>query len=60
MFNKSKSNFILYRDKINKEDIPLISSSKDIEGLKGYLINDIEMNEKRVETAIKKFYNNYK
>lgn len=60
LFNDSKDNFKMFKDKIKKEEIPLISSTRNIDGLKEFLINDIEMNEKRVNNAIKKFHNNYK
>ncbi len=60
LFNDSKDNFKLFRDKLKKEEIPLVSSTRDIDGLRKYLIEDIEMNEKKVVNAIKKFHNNYK
>tara|TARA_Y100000768_G_scaffold388772_1_gene387022 strand:- start:392 stop:1393 length:1002 start_codon:yes stop_codon:yes gene_type:complete len=60
MVNDAKINFNIFKDKINIDSLNLNTSEINIEGLKNYLINDIEMNEKRVVTTLKKYHNNYK
>ena len=59
-FKKAKENYFIFRDKINPTEIKIESSEKNLDKLKEYLINDIEMNDKRVQNALKKFHNNYK
>ena len=59
MFNDSKKNFYIFRDKLSVDDIDFVSSDVDIDGLKEFLISEVEMNEKRVENTIKKFTNTY-
>lgn len=59
MFNEAKKNFKIFIDNIKVEDIDIKTSEKDIEGLTKFLIEDIEMNEKRVQNSLKKFHNNY-
>ena len=58
MFNDSKKNFYVFRDKI-PIDIEFITSDLDIDKLREYLIKDIQMSEKRVENTLKKFSNIY-
>ena len=53
-------NFLMFRDKINVEELVLVESKQDIDGLKDYLLNTVEMSESRVQNALKKFHNNYK
>ncbi len=60
MVNDAKINFNIFKNKINIDSLNLNTSEINIEGLKNYLINDIEMNEKRVVTTLKKYHNNYK
>jgi len=60
MFQKAKENFLLFRDKVTVETIPIHTSEASVEGIESFLINDIEMNEKRVRNALKKFHNKYK
>ncbi|MBF76242.1 hypothetical protein CMK20_18935 [Candidatus Poribacteria bacterium] len=58
--NCAKYNFKRYKGSINIEDLNIIQSVKDINGLKDFLIKEIEMNEKRVNNSIKKYSNTYK
>ena len=39
----------MYYDNINVEDLEVHQSEKNIEGIQNYLINTINMNEKRVK-----------
>ena len=59
-FELAKENFLMYYDKIDVDQLDIISSEKNIEGLLDYLTNDIEMNNKRVVTSLKKLNNIYK
>jgi flap endonuclease-1 len=59
-FTQAKENFNLFRDKIIINDLKIISSNKNIQELTKYLIEDIQLNEKRVKNTLKKFHNNYK
>ena len=45
--------------KIDIKDININTSERDIDALTNFLINDIEMNDKRVQNSLKKFHNNY-
>ena len=56
-FNNAKKNFLMYYDNINVEDLEVHQSEKNIEGIQNYLINTINMNEKRVTNTLKKFNN---
>ena len=58
-FNAAKKNFLLFRDKINVDTIDIHTSLPSVKEVENYLINDIEMNEKRVKNALKKFHNKY-
>lgn len=60
IFQAAKENYFIFRDKIKPEEIKIECPEKDIDELRKYLINDIEMSEKRVQNALKKFHNNYK
>ena len=60
MFHKSKVNFKLFYNTIDMNNIDIYTSEVNIEEVKNYLINDINMNETRVQNTLKKFYNNYK
>ena len=51
--NLTRGNYSKYRpDQVDKIDIK--KSLRDIDGLTSFLINDIEMNEKRVQNSLKK------
>jgi len=58
-FNAAKKNFLLFRDKIDINKIDIHTSLPSVMEAENYLINDIEMNEKRVKNALKKFHNKY-
>lgn len=60
LFQLSKDNFIMYKDKIKIDDLDIHSSKKNIEALRSYLINEINMGEKRFNNTIKKINNVYK
>jgi len=57
LFNKSYEIFMMYRDKLNVEDLNVHKSNKDVGGLIKFMVNDIEMNEIRVQKAVKKLQN---
>ena len=57
LFNKSYDIFMMYRDKLNVEDLNVHKSNKDIGGLIKFMVNDIEMDELRVQKAVKKLQN---
>jgi flap endonuclease-1 len=59
IFNEAKVNFKIFTDKINVDSIDIKNGNRDIEGLTSFLVNDIEMSEKRVQNSLKKFHNNY-
>ena len=58
-FQLAKENFLLYRDKLNVDKLEFHTSTVNIEETEKYLVNEINMNEKRVQNALKKFNNNY-
>jgi len=57
LFNKSYEIFMMYRDKLNVEDLNVHKSNKDVGGLIKFMVNDIEMDELRVQKAVKKLQN---
>ena len=57
LFNKSYEIFMMYKDKLSKDDFKLYESNKDIGQLIKFLVSDIEMNELLVQKAIKKLQN---
>ena len=57
LFNKSYDIFMMYRDKIKVEELDVNKSNKDVGGLIKFMVNDIEMNELRVQKAVKKLQN---
>jgi len=59
-FNNSKKNFKSFYNQIDIRKLEIYSSLRDISKLENYLIHDIQMNEKRVQNALKKFNNYYK
>lgn len=59
-FNAAKENFLLFREKIDIDTIDIHTSLPSVKDVENYLINEIEMNEKRVKNALKKFHNKYK
>ena len=52
-FNEAKKNFKIFTDNIKVEDIDIKKSVRDIEGLSTFLIEEVEMNEKRVQNSLK-------
>lgn len=59
LFNEAKKNFLLFKNNINVDEIKIHTSEKNISELQSFLINEIEMNETRVNNAIKKFHQVY-
>jgi len=59
IFNAAKENFKIFIGKIDIKDININTSERDIDALSNFLVNDIEMSEKRVQNSLKKFHNNY-
>jgi flap endonuclease-1 len=57
LFNKSYDIFMMYREKLNVEDLNVHKSNKDVGGLIKFMVNDIEMDELRVQKAVKKLQN---
>jgi len=55
LFNDAKKNFLLFKNNINVDEINIHTSDKNLSELKSFLINDIEMNETRVNNSFKKF-----
>ena len=53
LFNKSYEIFMMHRDKINPEK-DIKRSNQDLGGLIQFLVNDVEMDEIRVQNGIKK------
>jgi flap endonuclease-1 len=60
VFQLAKDNFKIFSGKINLDEINEVKGDLHKENLSNYLLNDIGMNEKRVQNALKKFHNNYK
>jgi len=62
LFKQSKEIFLMWRDKININDIIIHKSQKNMSGLIQFLVGEIEMNETKVQNGIKKIINihNYK
>ena len=59
-FKNAKENYFIFKNKIKLDEIKMECSEKNIEGLRKYLVNEIQMNDKRVQNTLKKFHNNYK
>ena len=59
-FGLAKDNFLLYYDKITMDKIEVSKSEMNLEGLGKFLIEEINMNEKRVQTTLNKINNIYK
>ena len=59
-FNEAKKNFYVFYDKLKIEDIVFHTSERNLSALENYLVHEIGMNEKRIQTSFKKFHNNYK
>ena len=59
-FGLAKDNFLLYYDKITMDKIEVFKSEINLEGLGKFLIEEINMNEKRVHTTLNKINNIYK
>ena len=60
LVNGAKNNFKSLKGNLTINDLNIVSSQRDIDNLRSYLINEIEMNTKKVENTLKKFHNNYK
>ena len=58
LFNKSKDIFLMWKDKIDKDNVPIVNSQMNIADLIHFLVGEIEMNEKKVDNGIKKMMNN--
>lgn len=56
-FHQAKKNFMMYYDNINLDDLEIKTSEKNVNELQKYLIETINMNEKRVNNTLKKFNN---
>jgi flap endonuclease-1 len=56
-FHQAKKNFMMYFDKIELKDLDIKTSLRDVVQLQKYLVDTINMNEKRVNTTLKKFNN---
>ena len=54
LFNKSKEIFLMWKDKINVNEINIVKSEKNVSELIHYLVLEIEMNETKVHNGIKK------
>ena len=59
-FGLAKDNFLMYYDKITMDKIEVSKSEMNLEGLGKFLIEEINMNEKRVQTTLNKVNNIYK
>jgi len=57
LFNKSYEIFTMHRDKLKPEEMDIKKSNRDLGGLIQFLVNDIEMDEKRVHNGVKKIQN---
>ena len=57
LFNKSYEIFMMYKDKLNVSELEIHKSTKDTGKLINFMVDDIEMNELRVQKAIKKIQN---
>jgi len=62
LFKQSKEIFLMWRDKIDVNDMNIQKSQKNMSGLIQFLVGEIEMNENKVQNGIKKIMNihNYK
>ena len=62
LFKESKEIFLMWRDKIDVNDMNIQKSQKNMSGLIQFLVGEIEMNENKVQNGIKKIMNihNYK
>ena len=59
LFHAAKYNFLMYKNKLDMKHLNVHKSLPDVQKLKYHLIHDIQMNETRVNNALKKFHNNY-
>jgi len=53
-YNQSRNIFSTFKDRVNIEEVPLMSSTCDMEKLNDFLLNECEISPKRVENALKK------
>ena len=56
-FHQAKKNFMMYYGKIKLEELDIKTSLRNVTELQKFLIQKINMNEKRVDTTLKKFNN---
>ena len=49
----------MFKGKLDINELKNYKSEKDITKLYAFLVGEIEMNEKRVQNALKKYHNNY-
>ena len=54
LFNKSKEIFLIWKNKIDINEINIVKSEKNVSELIQYLVLEIEMNETKVHNGIKK------
>ena len=57
LFKKSKEIFLMWKDKIDVNEIKIMKSEKNVSELIQYLVFEIEMNETKVHNGIKKSMN---
>jgi flap endonuclease-1 len=53
-YDQSRNLFNTFKDKVNIEEVPLTSSSCDMDKLNEFLLNECAISEKRVQNALKK------
>jgi flap endonuclease-1 len=56
-FHQAKKNFMMYFDNIDLQELEIKTSEKNVNGLQKYLIETVNMSEKRVNNTLKKFNN---
>ena len=56
-FHQAKKNFMMYFDNIDLQKLEIKTSEKNINELQKFLIETVNMNEKRVNNTLKKFNN---
>jgi flap endonuclease-1 len=58
-FYAAKENFMMFKGQLDVNQLKIYKSEKDITKLHAFLVEEIQMNEKRVQNALKKYHNNY-
>ena len=59
LVKESRRIFLMWKDKINVDEINIHRSQKNMAGLIQFLVNDIEMNSTKVQNGIKKTMNRF-